>query len=118
MALTTFSPTENPSSPIDVQVQPRILIAQFGDGYEQRTGDGINTMRQIVNLRWDKIRVAVSDVIIAFFEARAGVEAFYYTLPGSGSQKKYKCSAWNRTRHEANLDSISARFTQVFDLGT
>lgn len=117
MALVTFAPTENPSSPIEVTVTPRVRVAEFGDGYNQRTGDGINTMRENVNLRWDSIRSSVADTIITFFEARAGVELFYYTIPGSVTQKKYRCVSWGRQRNEANLDTVTARLIQEFDVG-
>lgn len=116
MPLVTFAPTENPSTPIEISVTPRVLVAQFGDGYEQRTGDGINTMRETVNLRWESIRATVASTIIAFFEARGGVEPFYYTLPGGGVQKKYICVNWSRQRSEANLDTVAARFLQSFTL--
>lgn len=118
MPLTTFAPAVAPSSPIDVSVQPRILVAQFGDGYEQRSGDGLNSMREQVTLRWDHIKTADADAILTFFESRAGHEAFYYTLPGGGTQKKYRCVSWQRTRLEASMDSVAARLVQVFDLGT
>jgi phage-related protein len=117
MATPTFAPAVAPSSPVDIAVQPRVLVARFGDGYEQRTGDGLNSLVENVTLRWDHIRATEADPIINFFEARGGIESFFYTLPGGSVPKKYRCVSWQRTRMEANLDSVIARLVQSFDLG-
>lgn len=117
MAIVTFTPPINPSTPAGASYTPRVVTVQFGDGYEQRIGDGINTMPEKLSLRWDNIKAADAATIKAFFEARAGVEAFYYTIPGL-TARKYKCAAWTVDYQDSSIATVTAKLAEVFDLGT
>ena len=64
-----------------------MLLAQYGDGYEQRLQDGINTRGLTVTAIWGALTHADADTIVAFFEARAGVEPFTYTMPPSSRRR-------------------------------
>jgi len=112
----TFSPPVAPSPESDKEVTPRILRADFGDGYAQRSGDGINTMRQVRNLAWNVLTFADADTIEAFFAARSGVESFYWTAPDEASPRRWLCSTWRRGYVSGNMASLTATFTEVFDL--
>ena len=41
-----------PSWPVDIEREPRMSIAKFGDGYEQRALDGINPMNTTWKPKW------------------------------------------------------------------
>jgi phage-related protein len=80
---------------------PRIKAVKFGDGYEQRQPDGINTFADVS--------------IDSFFSGLYGVSYFLWTPPG-GTQGKYICKEWGRTIATAVTETVTATFQRVFDL--
>ncbi|MCW2242269.1 phage tail protein [Azospirillum canadense] len=118
MPLQTFSPPRAPSFQSQKSVQPRILKASFGDGYTQRTADGLNTMPQSWDLRWDALRATDADAIEAFFVATGGYKAFWWTPFDQGSPQplKFIVESWTKAPVGTRVYSVSAKLTQVFDL--
>jgi phage-related protein len=116
MPLLTFAPTVGPSVGSGSTLAPRVLRAEFGDGYNQRIGDGINTVPENWSLRWGPLNVTQMTEIWTFLKARAGAEAFLWTPPGL-TQARYVCPASDRSTIDGLLWSISAEFEQVFDHG-
>lgn len=96
-------------------VKPRVSVIQFGDGYAQRVANGLNTRPETWSLTFANRSLSDADAIEAFFNARNGVEAFDWTPP-DGVLGKYVCSQWTRSVEKANLYSLTATFTQVFDV--
>lgn len=64
--------------------QPRVLEATFGDGYVQRSVDGINSNMATWSLTFNARDTATIDAIEAFLEANIAM-AFNWTPPGSPS---------------------------------
>lgn len=95
--------------------RPRVNAIRFSDGYEQRTAYGINTNPQEWNLTFTLRDDTEADAIDAFLTARGGVEPFDWTPPGSMS-RKFICREWTKTLDRNNLNTVSAKFEQVFDL--
>jgi phage-related protein len=62
---------------------PRIRKAQFGDGYEQRTADGLNTILQKWSVKFNVRPRADADEILAFFRALGGTTPFEFVVPYS-----------------------------------
>jgi phage-related protein len=92
---------------------PRILNTQFGDGYEQRIGDGINNTRQVWQLNFSATQADIT-AIDSFLSEKNGVDSFTWT-PSGESEIRVKCSDWNRSRNSPNSGTISTTFTQVFE---
>ena len=112
-----FSPPVNPSPDLGHEIEPRVLLARFGDGYSQRAADGLNTQqRRYDSLRWDNVSQAEADAITGFFVARGGVEAFFWTPSDSGVTGKYRAVKWGRSRHTAEAYTVTASLIQEFDL--
>lgn len=109
MATFTIAPDFN--SPLSVE--PRVLTAQFGDGYSQRTGDGINIAPRTWALTFSSRTTAEKDVIDSFLQARNGIESFDWTPP-TGAAGKFLCKAWQVTPQNAVTWSITATFNEVF----
>lgn len=66
-------------------VKHRTLIAQFGDGYVQRAGDGLNTKSAEWPLEFVG-PVEFIEEISDFLDSHAGSKAFHWTPPlGAGS---------------------------------
>lgn len=108
----TFSPSFSPSC----TRSPRVLSIKFGDGYEQRSPDGIHADLQSWVLTFDHCPVAEADAIEAFFTANTTWSApFSWTPPRAGSASKFICRSWRRTVASPTTDSIAVTFDQVMD---
>jgi phage-related protein len=99
---------------------PRVHIAKFGDGYEQRVQDGINSLEQEFSLSFATRPKAEIDDIIGFFESKAGATSFNYTVDDtneSGNELTVKvvCSSWNQTWAYDNFYSATATFRRVYE---
>lgn len=114
--MPTF-PSIKPTSNVAPSIEYRILEAKFGDGYEQRLADGINTRKQTVSLEF-RVSDADADTIIAFLDARAGVESFDYTLPKEGSARTWVCKRWSgpvALSASGAGSMVTAEFEEVFN---
>ena len=95
-------------------MKPRVRSVQFGDGYMQRSADGINTNPRAPALQFSNRTDSEADAIIAFLDSRGGVESFDYTPPG-GAAGKYICQEYDRTQVSYNVATVTASFKQVFE---
>jgi phage-related protein len=113
MPATTFIWT--PDFGVAAAYKPRVRVAQFGDGYQQRVADGINTATD----RWSLTFAVRDDVeataILDFLRARGAFEAFNWTPPTESTPIAVVCREWSRTfdRHQQN--TISATFDRVHE---
>ena len=96
-----------------VSWNPKINEAIFGDGYSQRTPQGINNNPEV----WDDLSFIYDDTIcnniISFFESKNGVSSFTWQPP-KRTEGTYICKEWSRTHISKNISSITAKFEQVF----
>ncbi|MYZ46463.1 phage tail protein [Propylenella binzhouense] len=116
MSLYTFDPPIAPSPGLVSNIKPRILKAEFGDGYTQASKDGLNHQRRIMNLTWEVLTAAQADEILAFLEAHGGTTPFLYALPGEAAIRKWTAEEWNDERLSVGLRKVTATFTQSFTL--
>lgn len=116
MALPTFNPPVPPSETTVRSVKPKILETQFGDGYTQRTADGLNHIKREVRAVWLNVHALNADAIEAFLEARGGYEPFYWTAPDDDTQRRWACKTWDRQFHPNKRRTLTATFTQDFSL--
>lgn len=95
-----------------IEVAPRVRVARFGDGYEQRVADGINAMprRISVLLRERRQIVQAAD---AFLRAHAGVQTFTWTPPDGGAGQ-WVCRTWSISYPAGDVAELSATFEEVF----
>lgn len=103
----------SPLTSLNVNKAPRIKTAKFGDGYEQRIADGINTRPQEWDLRWRNTK-SIIDSIDAFFATKNGLTAFTWTPP-DGAEIKVLCQSWSKNLINKNVYEISGTFRQVFE---
>lgn len=111
--MATFTTT--PDNGCAYEVKPNVRVAKYGDGYEQRQANGINTMPKTWNLRFSVRNDSEADAVTSFLEARNAVEAFDWVDP-HGSAGKYVCRQWNRVKDRFNLNTVTAVFEQVYEL--
>lgn len=116
MPLDVFAPTFQPSpSATQEQVKRRVNSAQFGDGYSQRSTDGLNTAPRMFNASWDVLASSVADTYEAFFDAHSATP-FLWTPPLESAQRKWIAGDSARGYVGASTVSLSCPLTEVFDL--
>lgn len=123
--IDTVSPPENIvyDRALNVQSTPRVLVAKFGDGYEQRLADGINTLEQTWNISFvNRTRQEIDD-IAAYFTSLNGATAFNFTIPDSnvtGSPAgertiKVVCENFNIVYVQTECYTCTATFRRVYE---
>lgn len=100
------------------ELEPRVLVAQFGDGYAQRRPNGINTQDEIWSLTFNNRTAAVAQAIDDFLKARNGVDVFVWTPPRASTARNVICPEWSLaygdlTNGGALVMNLNARFQQV-----
>lgn len=90
----------------------RVLTAQFGDGYQQSTGDGIHNVVQSWPLQFLG-RPQRLQPIAEFLRERAGWQAFHWTPP-DGELGLYVCTQYTLRHINARTRALAATFQQVF----
>jgi phage-related protein len=114
----TLTLPKNPSqSGYSEAQEPKVLIAQFSDGYEQRVQDGFNNILIVVSITLDNITVAEKNTLQAFFFARGGWDAFYYTLVNESTPRLWTCKKGiTFSGSQANLYNATFQLEEVADL--
>ena len=100
--------------------EPKVYIAEFGDGYEQRLAAGINNIKQSFSVSFANRPKDEIDDIVAFFEGKKGATAFDYVFSdtNSGSNEesvKVVCSDWSQTWDYDDFYSLTATFRRVYE---
>lgn len=120
MALPAFTPPVNPSFGVENAPRVRVLQAEFGDGYNQRAEDGLNSVADVLTVPFNNITPADAATIEAFFKSMAGAQAFTWRAPWDAVARKWICKRWSRKRNVVGerlvSETISATFEEVFDL--
>lgn len=103
------------SSNLTLDEEPAVTATRYGDGYEQRSADGINPIAQQWSLNFEEVDNAIADDIVTFWRARGGVEAFDWTPKWGTVAIRVKCSKWSRVPDGDGLSRMTATFQQVFE---
>ena len=91
--------------------------APFGDGYEQRSGKGINNIERMWDLRFIGKTEAVALDIQDFLEARSDGSSFFWTPPymnRNDEMIRVICVEFQVTPASYNTFDITATFQQVY----
>lgn len=108
---TNFYWTPNYSTSADL-TQRKIEI-KFGDGYAQRTRDGINTNAIDFNLVFDGRSDKEATAILHFVEQKGGVESFVYNNPTIFNKTGLKYIAvdpkWSSSAYNINNITLSLK---------
>ena len=115
--ITGFSDAVQPDKGFGRQTTMRVHVAQFGDGYEQRLTDGINTKQQTLSVSFSTRPKAEIDDLVAFFESLGGVSKFQMTIDDSNGNETIKvvCKQWNQIWDFDNFYSLTATFERVYE---
>ena len=113
MALPVFDATWLPEVGASKQQTPRIKKIPFGNGYEQRSADGININKEIwpLTFKGDPVKIqAIDDFLIA----RNSLQAFEWVTP-EAKTIAVTCSSWTHTWDDFGWHTLTAEFNQVFE---
>tara|TARA_A100001015_G_C14492950_1_gene519964 strand:+ start:43 stop:438 length:396 start_codon:yes stop_codon:yes gene_type:complete len=118
--ITGFSAPVQPDKGFARSNTPRVLLANFGDGYEQRLADGINVLDQTMTLSFTTRPKAEIDDLVAFFESLGGVSTFKFNIEDSNEGSSTEtliciCSQWNQTWAYDNFYSLTATIRRVYE---
>ena len=103
-----------------------LRVAQFGDGYQQRTLDGINALNRTWTVSFEMKPAAVIADMEAYLEASKG-DWFPFKDPATGETFKVVCDEWQvdwllaKTNASGRVEtlhgSLSAEFVKFNGLG-
>ena len=107
---------------------PKVLVADFGDGYEQRIADGINSLKEEISLNFATRPKAIIDDVCAFLDATKGVTKFSLIIPDSNvlsdpsgpagvgeKEIKVRFRSYNLMYDYGDFYSLSVQLIQVFE---
>lgn len=92
---------------------PKVKKIQFGDGYTQRSQDGINNQLITAELIFDLRTTQEACAILHFLKARRGVESFLFSLPAPYTRGLFVCSQWQHSVPFKNNHAIRGKFDEV-----
>ncbi len=91
-----------PDFSAQVAYAPNVLVAKFGDGYEQRVQFGINADPQKWSLSFKSRADAEASAIDAFLQTAGGLSSFFWTPPGQTVALKFVCRKWSKSPVHGN----------------
>jgi phage-related protein len=108
-----------PSYNASIKNTPKVIVNQFGNGYEQRIKDGINNNLINFTLRFDNRNELETTSILHFLAQRNGTESFIYNLPTIYAKSplnlntRFICMNWESIYVSYNNYQISCEFREV-----
>ena len=98
MAYPTFTPPGNVIAPgSSASFKPRVRRADFGDGYSQRSGDGLNANPVVFEATITVLFAHEVEEITTFLAGRKGYLPFMWTMPGESSPRQWIATDWRLT---------------------
>lgn len=103
-----------PDKPLNRTRKAKVNASNFGDGYVQRSKDGINTIGDVWMPSFTVRTRAEINAIDAFLELMAGVSSFTWTTP-AGITSKFTCDEWSPVyKHDQDAE-LSAKFVLRYE---
>lgn len=98
-------------------VKFRTIKSQFGDGFGQRTPDGLNSRVEMWNLTWENITSSDKATLIAVFDAAGSSEYMTWTTPdGLAGKWIIGENGYTKNTKGGSVWTVSVSLEQVFDL--
>lgn len=106
--------TWRPDKAAPAAMTQRTRSAQFGSGYKQEAGDGLNTETQSWALTFTGNKARIK-AILTFLRTQGGYKAFIWSTPLDGPLY-FKCKAYNPSPAGGTAWTLSATFEQTFQV--
>jgi len=108
----TFPTTLKPTTSSQKSHTPRVKAINFGNGYKQIYGDGLNSNLESWSLSW-LVDDTDKQIIEDFFATAGGINYFNWTSQEAGAtQKQYICESWLIQPMGASKYQINATFKE------
>jgi len=111
-----------PDKTMSRKSSPTVLLASFGDGYEQRVADGINSIKETYTLSFRNRAKADIDDMVTDLDANKGVTALVFTIPntnaaggGGVTQIKVVCVDYSISYDYDEFYSLTINLRRVFE---
>jgi phage-related protein len=106
-----------PSYQTTISSDPRIRMVQFGNGYQQRIPDGINTNLVMFDINFNNRKEKETVSLLHFLQTRNAQESFIYNLPiiynKSKLNTRFISPTWSVDYNSYNNYSIKTKFQEV-----
>lgn len=114
------SRTVSPDKGLTRTSSPKVLVAKFGDGYEQRLPNGINSIDETFNATFNNRTKEEIDDITGYLASLKGATSFTYIIPdtnGSGNETSIKvvCENYSQVYNYGDFYSAMATFRRVYE---
>ena len=96
--------------------KPNLKIAEFGDGYSQRTAFGIQQTKLEVSLNYSNVITAEKAALESFVNAHASGQAFFFTMPDEVEARKFYFTDWKYVYVKAGIFNVSLSMVECFDI--
>ena len=110
-----------PDKTLSRKSSPQVRKAKFGDGYEQRSKKGLNSIEEKYTVNFVNRAKDTADDLVKFFDNKAGVTSFDFTLPDTNDTTatgektiKVVCSDWSTTYSNSNHYTVNATFDRIY----
>lgn len=98
------------------QTEHRVLTSKFGDGYEQRVLDGINTKMESFSVSFKNRTRSSINLLAAFLDAQAGKNfTFTVTDQAGDSNVKVVCDKYNLVYNREDFHTLTTTFRRVYE---
>jgi len=114
-----------PDIPVSRDEKQRVRIAQFGDGYAQRTLDGINSLQTSWDVVFEKREKSIIVAMITYLANQKG-NSFQFKEPVTGVMYDVNCDEWRvdwdvRRKGPSPVNpyfwgTLSATFTRAYGI--
>ena len=94
------------------QSKQRIYVLPFGDGYEQRAKNGINTKEETYSIQMKNKNWYEIELISAFFDV---ITPDSFTITLQREDIKVVCESYSITSNEPDIQSISTTLRRVYE---
>jgi len=101
---------------------PKVLLASFGDGYEQRQADGINLVKETYSLSFINREKVFIDDVVAYLNNLKGTTKFIITIPDTNNTTrtgerdvKVVCVDYNTTFSYDDFYGLTISLRRVFE---
>ena len=103
-----------PSYSSNINSTPKVKSIKFGDGYEQRIRDGINSILLEIDIGFENRDIDEATAITHFFHEKESTKSFLFVpSPPYNLIKKFVCRSWNNRNEFYNNHTITAKFEEV-----
>lgn len=89
------------------------ITANFGDGYEQRSANGINSVRETIDVTLSFLTDSDMLLVSNFIKSHGSAKPFYFTFYINDT-KLYTCESFSQTVVEKNRNTLSMQFREWF----